>query len=228
MFLGLGGVAVVAMSETGPGQTGPASGRGRTGGRSSDRKAARPAGRRDIPDVVEQFKGLKGRAADAAGSIRATAGSAVQQVKQKATDMTRAIQGTIQEEAERLFEEQKGKAASKVARCGKLIHQAAHALNAVNADGLADFADGAAEKVEEVTGYLEERNLAQVLQDAGEAARRHPGVMLGGMFVAGFALARFLKASDSPHDAESEGDSGDEEGESAASSSRSRRSSRGR
>jgi hypothetical protein len=134
-------------------------------------------------------------------------------MKQKAADMARSIAGTIKEEAERLFDEQKGKAASKVTRYGKVIQQAAHALRAVKAEGLAEFVDEAAGNVEGITDYLEERNLAQVLQDAGEVARRHPGMVLGGMFVTGFALARFLKASDSNEEGESEDDSGGDEEE---------------
>jgi hypothetical protein len=161
------------------------------------------------PDVVEQLKELKGRAAEVAGAVRGGATEAAGQVKEKATQMTKAISKTVKEEAERLFDEQKGKAASKVSRYGKVIHQAAHALKAVKADGLAEYVDGAAEKVEGVTDYLEERNLAQVLQDAGEVARRHPGMTIGGMFVAGFALARFLKASESREDGGE--DSGDED-----------------
>lgn len=151
--------------------------------------------RSDGPDVVEQLKELKGRAADVAGAVRESAGSAAGQVKKKAADMTRAVTGTIKEEAERLFDEQKGKAASKVTRYGKVIHQAAHALRAVKAEGLAEYVDSAGEKVEGLTDYLEERNLTQVLQDAGEVARRHPGMTIGGMFLTGLALARFLKAS---------------------------------
>ena len=174
-----------------------------------------PAG--EVPDVIEQLQELKQRVVEAAGTLREGAGSAAGQVKMKAADMTRAISGTIKEEAERLFDEQKGKAASKVTRYGKVIQQAGHALRAVKADALAEAVDGAAEKVEGITDYLEERNLAQVLQDAGEVARRHPGMMLGGMFVTGFALARFLKASEARAD-EGGGESDDESDEDAGAS----------
>jgi hypothetical protein len=179
--------------------------------------------RTDGPDLVEELKQLKDRAADVAGVVRANAGNAARVAKEKAGEMTRAITGTIKEEAERLFDEQKGKAASKVTRYGKVIHQTAHALHAVKADGLADYVDSAAEKVEGLTTYLEERNLAQVLQDAGEVARRHPGMMIGGMFLTGFALARFVKAS-----ASREGDEGEsEESGDESSGAEEDRSSRG-
>ena len=180
----------------------------------------------DVPDVVEQLKEFKDRAADVVAAARESAGNAAEQIKEKAADMTRAISGTIKEEAERLFEEQKGKAASKVTRYGKVIKQAGHALRAVKAEGMAEFADDAAETVEGLTDYLEERTLAQLLEDAGEVARRHPGMMLGGMFVTGFALARFLKASsereedESGEESEDEGSSGGRRSGSGGSSSR--------
>ena len=172
----------------------------------------------EVPDVVEQLKELKSRAADVAGAVRESASGAAEQVKQRASEMTRAITGGIADEAGRLFDEQKGKAASKVARYGKVIHQSAHALRAVKADGVADYVDAAAEKVEGINEYLEERNLAQVIEDVGEVARRHPGMMLGGMFVAGFAMARFLKASaeGAEEDSGGEAESGDDEGEEEA------------
>jgi hypothetical protein len=160
---------------------------------------------------VEQLRELKGRAAEVASSVRDGAVEAAETVKRKADDMRKAISGTVKDEAERLFDEQKGKAASKVKRYGKVIHQAAHALKAVKADGLAEYVDVAAEKVEGVTDYLEERNLAQVFQDAGEVARKHPGMTIGGLFIAGFALARFLKASAARQEAGDE--AGDDEGE---------------
>jgi hypothetical protein len=176
---------------------------------SGTRRASTHRG--DEPDVVEQLRELKERAAEVASSVRDGAAEAAETVKRKAGDMSKAISGTVKEEAERLFGEQKGKAASKVKRYGKVVQQAAHALRAVKADPLAEYVDAAAEKVEGVTDYLEERNLAQVFEDAGELARKHPGMTIGGMFIAGFALARFLKASAS-RDEEGD-DSGDDEGE---------------
>ena len=197
---------MVAMSEPGAKRAARAS--------SSEADSDTP----EVPDVVEQLKELKNRASDVAGAVRESAGGAAQQVKQRASEMTRVIKEGIAEEAGRLFDEQKGKAASKVARYGKVIHQSAHALRAVKADGFADYVDSAAEKVEGINEYLEERNLAQVIEDVGEVARRHRGMMLGGMFVAGFALARFLKASGEGADEDSggEAESGDDEGDDEA------------
>lgn len=190
---------------------------------SRRRSASSSSARSDAPDVVEQLKDLKGRAADVAGAVRESAGSAAGRVKKKAAEMTRAVTGTIKEEAERLFDEQKGKAASKVTRYGKVVHQAAHALRAVKAEGLAEYVDSAGEKIEGLTEYLEERNLTQVLQDAGEVARRHPGMMIGGMFLTGLALARFLKASAERDESDDSSGEEDERSSGGRASSRDRR-----
>ena len=205
---------MVAMSEAGS----------RRRSSSEDRSRERRHDDRGEPDLVQELKQLTATATEVAGVVRESAARSAEQVKQKAAEMTRAITGTVREEAERLFDEQKGKAASKVTRYGKAIHQTAHALHAVKADGLAEYVDSAAGAVEGLKDYLEERNLAQVLEDAGEVARRHPGMVIGGMFLTGLALGRFLKASDSRQGEEEEqGDeSGGEEEESPRGQSRRR------
>ena len=212
---------MVAMSEAGSRRGSSPSGRSRNAGG-------------DDADVVEQLRALKERAGDVVETVATGAREKAERMKQKAAEITEAVTGTIREEAERLFDEQKGKAASKVGRYGKLIHQAAHALHAVKADGFADMVEGAADRVEHMNEYLEERTLAQVLEDVGEVARRHPGMMLGGLFLAGFAGARFLKASASREDADGSGGGSEDDGgddaeqrpRSRAGSSGSRRSSR--
>lgn len=149
----------------------------------------------DAPDVLEVLQSLQSAAADMAGRLGESTREAAGQAKEKVADMTRVITDTVKEEAERLFNEQKEKASSKVGRMGKSLNQAAHALRAVKADAAAEYVDSTAGKIQGFSEYIEERNLAQVLEDAGELARRNPGLMVGGMFLAGLAAARFLKAS---------------------------------
>ena len=124
---------------------------------------------------------------------------------QKAADVTRAVAEGVREEAERIFDEQKGKIGTSAGRWGKAIRQAAHALHAVKADGAAEVVDSLAERVDGVSDYLDERSLRGLLSDASGVARRHPTVTLGGMFAAGLLAARFLKASASRDEAEDSG-----------------------
>ena len=169
----------------------------------------------DVPDVTELLQSLQSAAADMAGRLRETSRETAGQAKEKVAEMTRVITDTVKEEAERLFNGQKEKASSKVDRVGKSLNQAAHALRAVKADAVAEYVDTTADKIQGFSDYIEERNLAQVLEDAGELARRNPGLMVGGMFLAGLAAARFLKAS-APDGANGNGNGGRSKGASGS------------
>jgi hypothetical protein len=142
--------------------------------------------------------------AERAGSSK-TNSPIVGRVKEGASELAQyvrqgvqAVEQTVKEEGEHLYEKQKDKIISRVGGIGKATRQVAHALHAVKADGLAEYVDSAAEGVEDASHYLEESDLRQVLGDAGDLAREHQALAIGGLFVVGFALSRFLRATGSP------------------------------
>ena len=159
-------------------------------------------------DVLSEVRELKDKAAEVAQLISSGAKAAREQVMQKAAEVTRAVADGVKEEAERIFDDQKERIGSRVDRWGKAIHQGAHALRAVKADGVADVVDQAAEKVGGVSSYLEERDLGDLLEDAEEVARRNPAVVVGTLFVAGLLAALFVKASASRGESGARGASG--------------------
>jgi hypothetical protein len=127
-----------------------------------------------------------GVAAPRAGETASeTAKSAVREVSSAAREVAR-------ERAQGLFE------TNKAAACAG-IHAFANALRAASYDmdqgGLAQAAWRAAEKVEDFSRSLESRDVDAMIDAAQDYARRQPALFLGGAFAAGFALARFLKAS---------------------------------
>jgi hypothetical protein len=160
--------------------------------------------------MIEQ---VKERAAEVANYVKSSTRAATQQFKETAGDMARAIQETVKEEAERLFEEQRGRASSKAEKVGKVVRQTAHALRAVRLDSVAEQVEAGAQKVDDASEYIKERNLTEVLQDAEEIVQRNRGLAVGGLFIAGFALARFLKASEPQAEDEGEQDREDEDDE---------------
>jgi hypothetical protein len=147
----------------------------------------------------------------------------VARVKDGASDVARqlkrgagAIGQTVREEGEQLYEKQKDRVVSKVRGFGKVTRQVAHAVRAVKADGVAEYADTAAGKVDEATQYLEESDLETVLNNAGDLAREHQALVAGGLLLTGFAVSRFLKASRArpqEHDSSPQPSHEDEEGE---------------
>lgn len=153
--------------------------------------------RRTPPEPADVLRQVKQEFSGVASGLRTSATRAKKQVKRQVNDVVKAIVDTVHEEAERLFDEQRDRAASKVQKAGKMIHQASHALHAVRMDGVADAIDAAAERVESFSDYITERNLNDIIHDAGDLVNRHKGLAIGGLFITGFAIARFLKASES-------------------------------
>src|SRR5204862_1571668 len=134
-------------------------------------------------------------ASGVAEKLKDGARAARESIKKTAGEVTNAVIDTVLEEAEDLYEKQKDRAVSRVSSIGKIAKQTAHALHAVKADKFADYVDEASRRVDEAGDYLEERTLTEMLQDAGEVVRRNRGITMGTLFVAGFAVARFLKSS---------------------------------
>lgn len=59
----------------------------------------------------------------------------------------------------------------------------------------ANYADQAANQIQRLAGYLQNRDVGQIVQEAQDWARREPAIALGGAFVLGLVAARFLKSS---------------------------------
>jgi ElaB/YqjD/DUF883 family membrane-anchored ribosome-binding protein len=67
--------------------------------------------------------------------------------------------------------------------------------NEENAQQAAGLAEGAAERIERLGGYLERTSGAELVRDVEDFARRRPWMIAGIGLVAGLAASRFLKAS---------------------------------
>jgi ElaB/YqjD/DUF883 family membrane-anchored ribosome-binding protein len=59
----------------------------------------------------------------------------------------------------------------------------------------AELAEGAADRIERLGGYLERTSGAELVRDVEDFARRRPWMIAGMGLVAGLAASRFLKAS---------------------------------
>jgi hypothetical protein len=145
-------------------------------------------------------------ASGALQSVMGGAQSVTQQIKNTTGEVTGAVMDTLLDEADRLYRKQKKPAISRISSLSKMADRAAHALHAVKADGVADYVEQAAEQVDNITEYLEDRRLDEILDDAGELVQKNRAIAMGGMFIVGFAVARFLKASQSREDDEDQGD----------------------
>jgi hypothetical protein len=128
-------------------------------------QAARQAGEQ-FRDTGEQ---IRESAQSTAEEFRKQGASFVQDRKVKAADQLNSFSAAIRSAADRLHEE--------------------------NDHNLAGYAEAAAERVEGAARYLGERDFSRIADDVESFARRQPELFLGGMFLAGMGISRFLKAS---------------------------------
>ena len=90
----------------------------------------------------------------------------------------------------------KDEAASTINDVAEATRQVAQTLRDRNDSTVARCTEAVAAQAESFSRYLREHQPADVLHDLQATARKHPAVVYGGLFLAGLALSRFLKASD--------------------------------
>ena len=133
---------------------------------------------------------LKDETADAAHHLKDEASVMGRQLAQKASRAARVAK----DEIERAFDQQKARAAQRVHRAGSVAQKAARVLRAGGIDNVADYAQAAADGVDQAARYVEETPLGQMMEDLGRTVRRHPSVFFAVSVLAGVAAARVVKA----------------------------------
>ena len=114
---------------------------------------------------------------------------------------------TVQERAVELKEQGKSKlgetldqrtneAGAQARKMAQALRRSGEQLsNEGNGQQAAELAEGAADRIERLGGYLERTSGAELVRDVENFARRRPWMVAGMGLVAGLAASRFLKAS---------------------------------
>jgi hypothetical protein len=132
-----------------------------------------------------------------------TTASTAQRLKDEALDLageakaeTSRVAGQAKDHVQGLVTQQKERVAGQLGSLAGALREAGQKLDEKDGDkGFGRYAGRAAEQVDRVSNYLRGHELTDVIRDAETFARRRPDVFLGGTFLAGLLLARFLKAS---------------------------------
>jgi hypothetical protein len=166
-------------------------------GRGQQGRDHRHARRRGAEGERDEHDGARdgGVVSGALQYVKERARAAGEQIRRSAGEATGAVLDTLLDEAEQIYEQQRKQAVSRVSGLSKVAARSAHALHAVKADAAARYVEEAAKHVERSSRYLRDRELTEVLEDAGDIVRRHQMAAAATMFVLGFAATRFLKAS---------------------------------
>ena len=126
-------------------------------------------------------------------------GEAKEQIRNLADEAKREtsrVAGQAGDFVSNLVTRQKDQAADRLGGVAGALRDVGNRLQEEDpAAGFGQYATRAADQVDRLSGYLRDRDLKTFFRDTETFARRHPDVFLGGTFLAGLLLARFLKSS---------------------------------
>lgn len=128
------------------------------------------------------------------GNVLKTVTGSARSLKEQASDIAGDVGRAIKDETEEFFSGQKGKVAARIENIGSMIEKAGRVLHAGKIEAVAEYVDMAAETAEQASRYLEDHDVDEIAQDAGEFVKRHPAVIFASVLVLGLAVGRFIKA----------------------------------
>ena len=133
---------------------------------------------------------------------RVDAGAVVDDVKAAARDVAdtakESVQGLRADMSERATEgvnEKKHALADSLGSLVNALRAAEQALRDDSQESLATYSSSLATYVERSSGYLRNNDMNGLMNDLQKVGRENTGMFMGGTFVAGAALGRFLRAS---------------------------------
>lgn len=91
-------------------------------------------------------------------------------------------------------DEQKNRAADGLGGIADVIRTAGNELRGEN-DALASYVDMASDQMRRFADQIRERGVVDMMDDVSQFARRRPALFIGGAFLVGLGIARFLKSS---------------------------------
>ena len=102
--------------------------------------------------------------------------------------------GGIKQNVTSRVDEQKNRAADGLGGIANVIRNAGNELRSEN-EALASYVDAASDQLRRFADQIREKGVADMLDDVHTFARRRPALFIGGAFLVGIGIARFLKSS---------------------------------
>jgi hypothetical protein len=126
-------------------------------------------------------------AAVAQQKVSETANVAKEQVARKATQ--------VGEQAKSTVDSRMNEVASELGSVAEAVRQTTHEVAGDDNAVVARYGERLAGQIEGISSYLNDNGVEQVLDDLQNFARRQPAMFLGGAFMLGIVVGRFLRSS---------------------------------
>lgn len=120
--------------------------------------------------------------------------SADSATKPNGNGRSEGLLGGIQQRVTSRVDEQKNRAADGLGGIADVFRSAGNELRDEN-ETVAQYVDMASDQLRRFADSIRQRGVADMLDDVSGFARRRPAMFIGGAFVLGIGLARFLKSS---------------------------------
>jgi len=150
-------------------------------------------------DAVRRAQASTGQVRDdfrqTADRVKDTATATAQEVADRVKEQAKQTGDKIKEQSKSFLNEQKARVGAEIHTYSAAARRAAEGLKGESDTNLATYVSTAADRLDRLGSRIQERDLGELVDDVEDIARRRPEVFLGGLFVAGLAAARFLKAS---------------------------------
>jgi len=125
------------------------------------------------------------------GQVKETAKQTLEQGQQVAGQAMDKAKDTVKSQ----LSNQKEKAVSTLGNFTDALMHTGDQLRQSGQGVFGGYAESLADRVDHVAGYLRENDIDDLAAQAEDFARKQPALFIGGAFIAGVALARFLKSS---------------------------------
>ena len=129
------------------------------------------------------------------GQVTEQAKQQGQQLAQQARQQAGDLANRGGEQVKSQLANQKHEASQRMAPIHTALRETAQQLRKQGQGPVAEYADGAAERVERFSGYLRETEVDEITDEVRGFARSRPALFLGGAVALGFLGTRFLKSS---------------------------------
>ena len=145
---------------------------------------------------------VKAKAADAANQAKEAAGQATETVKAQASEVlsqtkqtaTEAF-GKAKESVVSQLDGQIDRATDSLGGLTEALRQTGQQFKDQSIPFVPDYAEQFAGQLDKVSEYLKQNDVNRLAADAEEFARKNPALFIGGAFLLGIGIARFIKAS---------------------------------
>ena len=146
-------------------------------------------------DLKESGKDVAARASERLSSGARAASAQASQAASAATEHVNALAGRAWEQGKEVLNQQVERAAAVADDVADAMRRAGDKLRQENDNNLAACTEALADGAGSVARYLRQTDGRAIRGHAEDLARHHPEWVLGGAYVLGLAVARFLKAS---------------------------------